>query len=61
MRREFQERFPRRRKLAILTCITVRASRTYRDAYRDCLLAVTFEVGGGENIPGIPSCNVNFR
>ena len=28
--------------------------RTCRDACRDRWLAVSFEVGGGENIPGIP-------
>ena len=31
-----------------------RASRTCRDACRDRQLAVSFEVGGGENVPGIP-------
>ena len=40
MRRECQERFPRHRGLAIPTCITARA--------------VSYEVGGGENVPGIP-------
>ena len=53
-RRECRERFPRHRRLAILTCITARASRTCRDACRDCWLTVSFEVGGGENVPGIP-------
>ena len=50
MRREC---FPRHRGLAIPTCITACASRTCRDACRDRLLAVPFEVGGGETIPGI--------
>ena len=35
MRRECQERFPNHRGLAIPTCITTRAWRTYRDACRD--------------------------
>ena len=51
MRRECRERFPRRRGLAIPTCIMARA---WRDAYRDRLLAVIFEVGGGENVPAFP-------
>ena len=46
MRREGRERFPRHRGLAIPTCITARTSRTCRDA-------VSFGVGGGENVPGI--------
>ena len=53
MHRECQEHFPHHRGLAIPTCITARASRTCRDAYRDLWLAVSFEVGGGENVPGI--------
>ena len=40
MRRECRERFPRHSRLAIPTC-------------RDRYLAVSFEVGGGENEPGI--------
>ena len=35
MRRECRERFPRRRRLAMPTCIRARASRTCRDACRD--------------------------
>ena len=35
MRQECRERFPRHRGLAIPTCITARALRTYRDACRD--------------------------
>ena len=35
MRRECRKRFPRHRRLAIPTCITARARRTYRDACRD--------------------------
>ena len=36
------------------TCITARASCTWRDAWRDRKLAVSFEVGGKENVPCIP-------
>ena len=54
MRRECRERFPRHRRLAIPTCITARAWRTCRDACLDRWLAVSFEVGAGENAPGIP-------
>ena len=54
MRRECRERFPRQRGLAIPTCITARAWRMCRDACRDRKLAVCFEVGGEENVPGIP-------
>ena len=54
MRRECRECFPHHRGLAIPTCITARASRTCRDACRDRYLAVSFEIGGGENVPGIP-------
>ena len=48
MRWECQERVP------IPTCITARAWRTCRDVCRDRYLTVSFEVGGGENVPGIP-------
>ena len=48
MRRECREHFPRHRGLAIPTCITA------CDAYQDRLLTVSFEVGCGENVPGIP-------
>ena len=54
MRQECRERFPRHHGLAIPTCITARASRTCRDACRYRKLPVSFEVGGGENVPGIP-------
>ena len=54
MRRECRERFPRHRGLAIPTCITARAWRTRRDACRERWLAVSFEVGGGKNVPGTP-------
>ena len=54
MRRECRERFPRHCGLAIPTCITARAGRTCRDACRDRWLVVSFEVGVGENAPGIP-------
>ena len=43
MRRECRERFPRYRGLAIPAGITARA-----------WLAVSFEVSGEENVPGIP-------
>ena len=55
MRRECRERFPRHRGTAIPTGITARASRTCRDACRDRLLAVSFEIGGGENVPAFPA------
>ena len=42
------------RGLATPTCITARAWRTCRDACRDRWLAVSFEVSGRENVPGIP-------
>ena len=48
MRRKFRERFPRHHGLAIPTCITARAWRTWRDACRDRKQAVCFEVSGGE-------------
>ena len=48
------ECFPRHPGLAMPTCITARASHTCRDACRDGLLAVSFEVGGGGNVPGKP-------
>ena len=54
MRQEYRERFPRYRRLAIPTYITARAWRMCRDACRIRYLAVSFEVGGGENVPGIP-------
>ena len=46
--------FPRHRQVAIPACIPARASRTCRDTCRDCYLVVSFEVGGEENVPGIP-------
>ena len=46
--------FPGYHGLTILTCITARAWRTCRDACRDRCLAVSFEVGSGANVPGIP-------
>ena len=58
MRRECQEHFPRRRGLAIPTCITARASRTCRDACRDRLLAVSVELGGGGDISG--ACAIRY-
>ena len=59
MRRECRECFPLHRELAIRTCITARAWRACRDTCRDLKLAVSFEVGGGENIPGIPGACAN--
>ena len=52
MRRECQERFSRHCRLAIPACITAHAWRTCRNACQDRFLAVSFEVDGGENIPG---------
>ena len=54
MRRECRERFSRHRGLAIPICITARAWRTCRDACQDRWLAISFEIGGRENVPGIP-------
>ena len=54
MRRECRERIPRHSGLAIPTCITASAWRICRDVCRDRYLAVSFDVGGGENVPGIP-------
>ena len=54
MRQECRERFFHHRALAIPTCITARAWGTCRDPCRGRLLAVSFEMGGGENVPGIP-------
>ena len=47
--------FPRQRGFAIPTCITTRAWRPCRVACRDRWLAVSYEVGGGENVLGILS------
>ena len=55
MHRECRERFPSHHQVAIPACITACASSTCRDKCRDRYLAVSFEVGGGENVPGIPS------
>ena len=62
MRRECRDRFSRHSGLAIPTCITARAWRTCRDACRDRWLVVSFEVGSGENVPGIPGAcaTLNF-
>ena len=54
IRRECRERSPRNRGLAIPTHISARARRTWRDACRDRYQTVSVEVGGGENVPGIP-------
>ena len=53
-RREYWRRFPRHRGLAIPTCMTARAWRTCRHACRYHWLAVSFEVGSGENYSCIP-------
>ena len=53
MRRECRERFPHHRGLATPTCIMARVRRMCRDACRDRYLSVSFEVGDGENVPGI--------
>ena len=59
-----RQRFPRHQRLSIPTCITARVWRTYRDAYRDRQLAVSFGVGGEEYVPGIPdayaTCNSTY-
>ena len=55
MRQECRERFPRHRGLTLSTCITARAWRTCSDTCWDRFLADSFEVGVGENFPGIPS------
>ena len=49
-----RERFPRHLGLAIPTCFTARVYRTCRDACHDRELVVSFDIGGGENVPGIP-------
>ena len=49
-----RKRLPRHHGLAIPACITARAWRTCRDACQNRSLVVSFEVGGGENVPGIP-------
>ena len=54
MRWECWERLPCHSGLAIPKRIRARAWRTCRDACRDRYLAVSLEVGGGENVPGIP-------
>ena len=51
--------FPRHRGLVIPTCITPRAWRTCRDAWRDRYLMVSFEVSDGGNAPGIPGAYAN--
>ena len=61
MFRECRKRFPRHRGLAIPACITTRASRTRRDACRDRWQAVSFEVGGGENVSDIPGACANHN
>ena len=58
MRRECRERFLRHRGLAILTCITARASP---EVCRDCYLVISFEDGGGENVPGISGACANHK
>ena len=55
MRREWQERFPRHRELAIPTCITCRT------ACGDRQLTASLAVGGGENVPGIPGAWANHN
>ena len=54
MLRECRERFSRHHWLAIPTYITARASRRCRDACWGHKIAVSFEVGSGENVPSIP-------
>ena len=52
MRRECRERFLRHCVLAIPAYIAARAWRTRRYACQNRYLAVSFEVGGWENVPG---------
>ena len=54
MHRECRERFSPPPRVSDPTCITVHASCTCRGACRDRWLVVSFEVGGGEIVPGIP-------
>ena len=61
MHRECWERFPRHRRLANPACITARALCTCRYACRDRLLAVSFEVGSEENVPGILGACANHN
>ena len=58
MRQECRECFSRHRGLAIPIYNTARAWRTCRDACRDRKLTVSFEIGGGENVRGIPGACV---
>ena len=59
MRREWRERFPRHRGIAIPTCITARAPRTqnvrHARAVMHAGIAISFEVGGGETFPVFPA------
>ena len=52
MRRECRGRFPCHCGLALPICITARARRTCRDACQDRWQVVSFEVVGGDNVPG---------
>ena len=49
-----RERFSPPPRVSDPTCITAHASCTCRGASRDRWLVVSFEVGGGEIVPGIP-------
>ena len=53
MLRKCRNRFPRHRGLAIPTCSTARAWRTCRDACPNRWPVVSFEVSGGDKVPGI--------
>ena len=54
MRLECRERFRRHCGLAIPTCIKARACRMHRDACEGLLNNGFFEIGCGEDAPGIP-------
>ena len=54
MRWECWEHFPSHRGLATPTCIRAHAWRTCRHACWVPQLALSFQVGGRENVPGIP-------
>ena len=53
MRRKCRERFPNHRGLAIPTCNTARAWRTWRDACQDRKLAFSFY--SGKTFPAFPA------
>ena len=52
---------PFHHRLAIPTCIAASMWRTCRDVFRDRKRVVSFEAGGGENVPGIPGACANHN